>query len=328
MKVEQLNTPLLLERPGTSASELASRDHENSHARQIAARRLRSVTPYGLTAPAILVIGAMSLAPAVYGIWLSFTNWQFLTSASPHLQGVGAYRTVFGSAEFWSAFEHTWFWTFGTVIVEFVFGLPLSLLLSRTTKVSGFATGMLLLPWVTPFVVLAYAWLYLLDAGGPIHSLFQALGVGGQGSVLADPALALPIMTIISGWKGLPFMTVALLAARRSIDATQYEAADVDGANRWQKFRWITMPMLRNTTIVMSVVLGVFAFYSFDLVWLLTEGGPGTSSEISGVLIYQEFFVNGAPGVAAAMGIAIFVVLLVVAGAVVTLTVSRRREEV
>jgi multiple sugar transport system permease protein len=288
--------------------------------------RLKLLTPYGLTGPALLVIVAVTLAPAAYGVWLSFTNWQFLTSTSPHFQGLDAYRAIFSSSAFWSAFGHTWFWTIGTVIIEVGVGLPLALLLSRPTKVSGLMTSLLLLPWVTPFIVVSYSWLYLLGTGGPIHSVLQGLGIVGQASPLASPTLALPVLTVISGWKGLPFMTVALLAARRGIDAHLYEAAEIDGAARSQRFRLITLPLLRNVMIVMSVVLGVLAFYSFDLVWILTEGGPGTSSTISGVLIYQQFFLNGAPGQAAAMGVSLFVVHLVVSGLVLALTRVNRRE--
>jgi multiple sugar transport system permease protein len=284
---------------------------------------LKVLTPYGLTGPALLVIVGVTLVPAAYGVWLSFTNWQFLTSTSPHFQGLDAYRAIFSSSAFWSAFEHTWF---GTVIIEVGVGLPLALLLSRPTKVSGVMTSLLLLPWVTPFVVVSYSWLYLLGTGGPIHSVLQGLGIVGQASPLASPTLALPVLTVISGWKGLPFMTVAILAARRGIDESLYEAAEIDGAARTQRFRTITLPLLRNVMIVMSVVLGVLAFYSFDLVWILTQGGPGTSSTISGVLIYQQFFLNGAPGQAAAMGVSIFVVLLVVSGLVLTLTRVNRRE--
>jgi multiple sugar transport system permease protein len=288
--------------------------------------RRRALTPYGLAAPALLVIVALTLAPAVYGVWLSFTDWQFLNSTSPHWEGLAGFRAVVDSSAFWSAFGHTWFWTIGTVAIELCIGLPLGLLLSRPTKVSGLMTALLLLPWVTPFVVVAYSWLYLLGTGGPVHSLLQAVGLVGQSSPLASTRLALPVITVISGWKGLPFMAVALLAARRGIDDTLYEAAEVDGAGPTQRFRRITLPLLRNVMIVMSVVLGVLAFYSFDLVWLLTQGGPGTSSTLSGVLIYQEFFLNGAPGIAAAMGISVFVILLVVSSFLLSITRVNRRE--
>lgn len=290
------------------------------------ARRLKLFTPYGLTGPALLVIVLVVLAPAVYGIWLSLTNWQFLQSTTAHFEGLAAYRAVFRSSAFWSAFGHTWFWTIGTVVIEVGVGLPLGLLLSRPTKVSGVMTSLLLLPWVTPFVVVSYSWLYLLGTGGPVHSVLQAVGIVGNASPLASPTLALPVLTVISGWKGLPFMTVALLATRRGIEGSLYEAAEVDGAGPFQRFRLITLPLLRNVMVVMSVVLGVLAFYSFDLVWLLTQGGPGTSSNLSGVLIYQEFFLNGAPGPAAAMGVSLFVILLVVSTLVLTLTRVNRRE--
>jgi multiple sugar transport system permease protein len=287
---------------------------------------LQSLLPYGLTAPAVLTIVLIALVPAVYGIWLSFTNWQFLKGTTPHFEGVGAFRALFASSQFWSDFGHTWFWTAGTLVIELGLGLPLAMLLARRTWVSGVATSILLLPWVTPFVVVSYSWLYLLGTNGPIHSLMHSLGIVGAASPLASPSLALPVMTVISGWKGLPFMTLGLLAARRGIDDTLYEAAQIDGAGIFQRFRRITLPLLRNTTIVMSVVLSILAFYSFDLVWLLTQGGPGTSSELSGVLIYREFFLNGAPGIAAAMGVTVFIVLLLVSGLVLTLTRVNRTE--
>ena len=308
-----------------AASLRTERGGPSSSGKRTSGVWLKAVTPYGLTSPAIVIIAALALAPAVYGVWLGFTNWQFLRSTSPHWEGVAAYRAVLTSGAFWSAFGHTWFWTIGTVIIEVGVGLPLGLLLSRPTKVSGVMTSLLVLPWLTPFVVVSYAWLYLLGTGGPLHAMLQSLGIVGQTSPLASTRLALPVMTVISGWKGLPFMTIALLAARRSIDDSMYEAAEVDGANKLQRFRLVTLPLLRNVLIVMSVVLGVLAFYSFDLVWLLTGGGPGSSSTISGVLIYEQFFLNGAPGQAAAMGVSLFVILLFVSTISLSITRVNRR---
>lgn len=286
----------------------------------------KALVPYGLTGPAVLVIVLVALAPAVYGVWLSLTNWQFLQSTTAHFEGLGAYRTIFASSEFWSDLGHTWFWTAGTLVIEVGIGLPLALLLSRPTLVSGLATSLLLLPWVTPFVVVSYSWLYLLGSGGPVHAVLQAVGIVGAATPLESPRLALPTLTVISGWKGLPFMTIALLANRRSIDNGLYDAAEVDGARPLQRFRYVTLPLMRNTLIVMSVVLGVLAFYSFDLVWLLTQGGPGTSSELTGVMIYREFFLDGAPGAAAAIGVSMFVLLILVSSAILTLTRVNSRE--
>jgi ABC-type sugar transport system permease subunit len=313
-------------RPSGATPVFYGRARRGSRSSWWAPSARKAIVPYGLTGPAVLVIVLVALTPAVYGVWLSFTNWQFLQSTTAHFEGIGAYRTIFSSPEFWSDLGHTWFWTAGTLVIEVGVGLPLGLLLSRPTRVSGVATSLLLLPWVTPFVVVSYSWLYLLGSGGPVHSLLQAVGIVGAATPLESPKLALPTLTVISGWKGLPFMTIALLANRRSIDDGLYEAANVDGARVFQRFRYITFPLMRNTIIVMSVVLGVLAFYSFDLVWLLTQGGPGTSSELTGVMIYREFFLNGAPGAAAAIGVSMFVMLIVVSSAVLALTRVNSRD--
>jgi multiple sugar transport system permease protein len=192
--------------------------------------------------------------------------------------------------------------------------------------VTGFVTGLLLLPWVTPFVVLAYAWLYLYSGSfGPLHWVLMHLHLVGQSSPLATTQDALWAVTLISGWKGVPFLTVALLAARQSIPDELYEASAVDGATSFARFRDITLPLLRRTLIGMSFVLGVLAFYSFDLVWLTTRGGPGTSTTLVGVKLFQSFFNDGRPSYAAAMGTVTLLMLLVAGLLTAKLALGRRR---
>jgi multiple sugar transport system permease protein len=260
-------------------------------------------TPYLLAAPATVLVLLIAAMPLVYGVWLSFTDWSLLESGEPQLQGLQTYRELLHDAGFWRAIEHTVWWTLGTLVVEIGLGLPIALLLHRRTPVTGIVTGLILLPWITPFVVVAYAWQYLFDASfGPLHALLQPLGVFGDSSPLADPGRAFLTVTAISGWKGLPFMVVALLAARKTIPDELYEAAALDGASPWRGFRHVTLPLLAPTLLVMGIVLGVLAFYSFDLVWLLTQGGPGDATNLAGIELFQTFFRDVRPGYAATMG--------------------------
>jgi ABC-type sugar transport system permease subunit len=274
--------------------------------------------------PAVVIVSLLTIAPLLYGLYLSFTNWSILDSATPSLEGVTAYRRVLENPEFWANLGRTLVWTIGTVIIEVVIAVPLAMLLNVRTPVTGFVTGAIMIPWITPFVVLSYAWLYLYDGqSGPLHALLETVGLVGASSPLADPRTSLLAITLISGWKGVPFLTIALLAARKGITDDVYEAAALDGAGRFRSFFGVALPLLTPTLGAMCVVLGVQAFYSFDLVWILTQGGPGSSSTILGVQLFQTFFTRASPGEAAALGTVMLVLMVVCV--VPILRISSRR---
>lgn len=256
---------------------------------------------------------ALAIIPLLYAVWLSFTDWNLLDTTSPTWTGPDAYLRLLADGQFAAAMVRSAVWTVGTVAIEFAIGLPLALLFNVSTPVSGALTSVLLLPWVTPYVVVAYAWRYLLDGQiGPLHAALHAIGIVGERSTLADPTLAFIAVTVISGWAGLPFMMVSLLAALRSVPTELYEAASVDGAGRFARFGNITWPFVRSTAFVMSLVLGALAFYSFDIVWLTTKGGPVGATQILGPKLYDTFVRQLQPGYAAAMGVFALAVLAVV----------------
>jgi multiple sugar transport system permease protein len=287
-------------------------------------RAFGGANPWYYVTPALLVVGLLTIAPLIYGLYLSFTNWSLSTSLTPQLEGVTAYREILTDPDFWANLLRTIEWTLGTLVVEVVIALPLALLLNLRTPVTGAITGLMMIPWITPFVVLSYAWLFLYDGqSGPLHAVLQAVGLAGASTPLANPHEALWSIVLISGWKGVPFLTIALVATMKSIPDELYEAAAIDGAGRFTGFRSITLPLIRPTLGAMCLVLGVQAFYSFDLVWILTQGGPGTSSTILGIQLFQTFFTQGSPGQAAALGTLMLVLALVLLVPVLRAT-SRR----
>lgn len=268
---------------------------------------------YYLIAPAVLVAIAVAILPLIYGFWLSFQDWYLLRSPTPSWGGLKNYRGLLNDAAFWRAFGRTWYWTIGTVAVEFLLGLPLALLLNRKSWLSEALSAFILTPWVTPFIVAAYGWRYLLDSQvGLLHNVLHMIGIAGERSVLSDPSLSLAMITFISGWKGTPFMAIALLAALKGISSELYEAARIDGAGHRQQFVHITLPLIRNTAIVIGLVLGILAFYSFDLAWIMTQGGPSNSTRIVGIVIFQTFFSELRPAYAAAISTSMLIVLLTV----------------
>jgi multiple sugar transport system permease protein len=288
------------------------------------ARPRRYLVPYFLIAPAVIVALAVAIVPLFYGMWLSLQDWYLLRSPAPAWGGLKNYRELLGDLVLWQAFGRTWFWTLGTVAVEFLLGVPFALLLNRKTFLSESLSAFILTPWVTPFIVAAYGWRYLLDSQvGLLHQVLELIGLVGNRSVLSDPSLSLAMITFISGWKGTPFMVIALLAALKGIPDELYEAARIDGAGRKQQFIHVTLPLLRNTAIVIGLVLGILAFYSFDLAWIMTQGGPSNSTRIIGIEIYRTFFSELRPAYAATISTSMLVVLLV--AAMLTLRLRSRR---
>jgi ABC-type sugar transport system permease subunit len=281
------------------------------------------ILPYVLVAPAVTVALLIAVVPLGYGLWLSFQDWYLLRNPTPTWGGLVNYIQLFQDAALWRAFLRTIAWTVGTVLVEVAIGLPLALLLNRDGAISRLASALILTPWVTPFIVLGYGWRFLLDSQvGLLHHALHSVGIAGQATILNDPDLALPMIIFISGWKGAPFMVIALLAALKSIPDELYEAAEVDGAGRWARFRYVTLPSIWNTMVVIGLVLGILAFYSFDLPWIMTQGGPGESSTILGIAMFKAVFQELRPAYAAAISMVMLMFLF--AGSLLTLMLRRR----
>jgi ABC-type sugar transport system permease subunit len=270
--------------------------------------------PYALIAPAVAVAIVIAVIPLVYDVWLSLQDWYLLRHPTPVWTGLANYRTMLGDAALWAAFWRTWIWTLGTVAVEIVLAVPLALLFNRDTPIAKAASALILLPWVMPFIVLGYGWRFLLDSQvGPIHHLLHALGLAGSSSVLNDPTMAFVAIIFISGWKGTPFLVLALLAALRSIPDELYEAAEVDGAGAVARFFSVTLPAIQNTMLIIALVLGILAFYSFDLPWIMTQGGPQDATTTLGISMYKAVFMDLRPAYAAAISVAMLVVLFLAA---------------
>ena len=284
---------------------------------------LERLLPYGMVAPAVLVAFAIAVVPLCYQIWLSFQDWYMLRQPTPVFGGLVNFKALFQDAALWSAVLRTWIWTIGTVLVEIAIAVPVALLLNRETAMARTASALILVPWVTPFIVVGFGWRFLLDRDvGAVHAFLEMLCIAGNTSLLTDPVGALAAVTFISGWKGAPFMVIALLAALKSIPRELYEAAEADGAGAMARFRHITVPSVWNTVVVVGLVLGILAFYSFDLVWIMTKGGPQDATTIVGISIYKAVFLDLRPAYAAAISVVMLVVLL--AASLVVLQLRRR----
>lgn len=263
--------------------------------------------------PCIVFLLAMTIFPLIYSLFLSFNNWELAMGLPWEFCGLSNYVTIFAEARFWNAMKNMGYeFVFG-VGAQLLIGMALAMLLNRAIKGRGIVVTLFLLPaMIAPIVVgttfrMVYHYSY-----GPLNFILQILHIPPL-NWLANPELAFPSIIIADTWEWTPFMMFILLAGLQSIPPELDEAASVDGATSWQRFRYVTLPLLKRTIIIAVLIRSMDAFKLFDLVVLLTQGGPGTASETLPYYNYLAGFKYFSMGYAAALAYIQLVVLVVLA---------------
>jgi len=261
-----------------------------------------------LLAPSIIVIGSFILFPIAYNIFLSF---HFVSIFNPNkfsFVGFKNYIRVLSSDVFWSALKNTSVYTFSSVILQLTLGLIIALLLNKEFYGRNIVRGIVLFPYLIPTVcaVLMARWMFEPSYG--ILNVFFRSVLGYSMNWLGAPNTAMLSLILVNTWKFFPFIEIALLARLQNIPSALYEAADIDGANFFQKFIYITLPELMPVIFVTCLLRTIWAFNDFQLIHLLTGGGPVRSTETLPLLAYRHVFSNANIGMGStvAMFMAIF----------------------
>jgi len=261
-------------------------------------------------APATLLLAAVFLYPIVVTLVDSFSH----VSAFSGRTDVGTldnWRAVFSDVEFVrGVLPRTVLWTAGVVALTIALSLPAALLLHAPFRGRKWARTALLLPWAVPLPVSAIVWRFILDGQiGTLNAVLAELGMAGP-VWLARAGTAMPMVIWVGVWASIPFTVVTLLAGLQGIGADVVEAAALDGAVGWRRFRHITLPLLRPVLNVAVVLNTVYVFNSFPIIWVLTQGGPADSTQILITHLYKTAFRESRFGDAQAMGVVSFLVLL------------------
>jgi multiple sugar transport system permease protein len=261
-------------------------------------------------APSLVPLLAFMVGPMLASIGISFLNWDLLSAAQ--WAGVENYRTLFSDREFRSAFLHTLVFIAGYLPLVYAGGLLVALALKQGLRGLGLFRTVYFLPVVTSWVVVALMWKWLLNPEfGVVNYLLGLVGVDGPGW-WTSPQWAMPSIILASAWKDVGFVMVILLAGLMSIPEELYEAASIDGAGAWHRFRHITLPLLSPATFFVVVISLINNFQVFDQIWVMTGGGPVGSTTVVVQQIVQNAFEFGRMGYAAAMSWVLFAVILVV----------------
>jgi multiple sugar transport system permease protein len=263
--------------------------------------------------PALAVLAGVTIYPIAYGVYISLFDYRMTESMNWVFVALGNYRRLFfQSPDFLNSIAVSLRFTAMTIALEFGIGLGLALLLNLEFQGRGVFRTLVLLPLMVPPLVSGLLWRVMYDHEFGVLSFFIR-SLGAEPPVfLGDRDLALPAVVITEVWRATPFMTLVLLAALQAVPHELQEAAKVDGANRFAGFRFITFPLILPVVLVALLFRTVDVLRTFDLVYLLTHGGPGSRTEVIGMYIYRYGFESFNMGITSAASILLFLLTLFV----------------
>lgn len=277
--------------------------------------------------PAFTVMGLVVLYPFAYNIWISLTNMSLYHLQDPSFVGLEHFRKILGESDVWVVFFKTLLWTVINVVLHVSIGISLALVLNTDLRGRSIYRSLLILPWAVPQYITALTWRGMFNYEyGQVNLILGRLGVDPIPWFGSETwAFAAAILTNV--WIGFPFMMVVALGGLQSIPHDVYEAARIDGANRWQQFWRVTLPLLRPVMAPAALLGTIWTFNNLNVIWLVTNGGePADKTQILVSQVYKAAFTYYRYGYAAAFSLVIFFLLLVLV--IIYLRQSRAIEEV
>lgn len=255
-------------------------------------RRAGRRLPYALVAPVALYLLAIMAIPFLWALWVSLTDKR--VGRRGEFVGLDNYVDLVSDADFWRAVQNTVVFTVGAVVVKVVLGLAMALLLNEQFRGRALFRVLLFLPWTVPTIVSVFTWQWMFsDVGGVLNAMLRGVGlIDGTVPWLSDPTLAMLSVIAVNAWRGIPFVGIALLAGLQAVPQEQYEAANVDGAGVLARFWHITLPSIRPVMMLAAVITTIWTLNDFEIIWLLTRGGPAEATQVLSTLSYTVGFQN------------------------------------
>ncbi len=277
-----------------------------------------------LIVPAVIIMAVFTVYPLLAGLWTAFTDQNLLRS-QVNVVGLDNFQRMLADPVFWESLEHSLVLTTVVVVLQVILGLVLAWAMQQNLPGIGLFRGFIMASWVIPVAATVTMFKFMAQPDiGFINIVLKAIGLGQYNTYwFGDLTFALPFIILLHLWRNVPFYGIAFLAAMNAIPKNYYEAAEIDGAGAWDRFRHITLPGIRNMMVVMVTIHVLWTFNNFDFVWLATGGGPVNSTEVLPTYVYRQSWSNYDLGYAASLGTVMFVILMVYF--IVYLRVSERQ---
>ena len=285
---------------------------------------------YSFLAPNFLGFAIFTLIPVVFSILLSFVKWNGGAFSQIEWVGLDNYASIFKIEKVISKFaegdwfyffervdlgialKNTIFYTLLTVPLTLVCSLALAIVLNKAVKGAVAFRAIFFFPYVASMVAICVCWNFMLMKDGPVNQIIMSLGIPFNKSWTADSTMAIWAIILVSVWRNMGYYMVIYLAALQGVPRELYEAATVDGANKWQQFRNVTLPQLQPTTFFASIMMIISCFKIFDVVAIMTEGGPGRATKMLVYYIYDVAFMQNKSGLASAISMVLLVIVLII----------------
>jgi ABC-type sugar transport system permease subunit len=266
-------------------------------------------------APAALIIVLIVLVPLGRALWMSLFNIQLTRPGVEPFVGLGNYIDQLASDNFWGAVGRALFFTVASTALELLFGLALALLMDQPLRGRWLLRTVIILPWALPTIVNALMWRWIDNAEyGSLNALLTQTGIISHYQAwLSNSDTAMWMVIVADVWKLTPLVAILLLAGLQSVDREVVEVARVDGASGWQTFRLILLPLITPVILIVLVLRTMEAFKVFDIIWIMTHGGPANSTQSIAIYAYQTAYQGFDFGRGAALGYLIALVIMVLA---------------
>ena len=254
--------------------------------------------------PPVLFLLALVGYPFFYGIWLSLLNRP--VAAEGTFVGLDNYINAWNDPVFWQVVLNTFVYTAAATLLKMVGGLGLALVMNQNFPFKNLTRALLLLPFIVPTVLSTIAWQWILDpAVSVVNWTLVAAGLVDKPgpSWLGNPHLAMASLIVVNVWRGLPFYAITLLAGLQTISPELYEAATIDGASTWDKFRYVTLPLMKPVIFIVTMFSVIFTFADFQLIYVLTHGGPANSTHVLATYAFDIAMLGGQFGQGASIAL-------------------------
>jgi ABC-type sugar transport system permease subunit len=272
--------------------------------------RRRTLTAYGLLAPSLVGVVVFLGIPVILVVIFSFLKWNLLTA--PQFVGVQNYIDAFVHEGAGHALLVTFYYFLLNIPFQTAFALLMAMLMNRKGRFTAIIRAACVLPYLATPVAMGVVWQWIFaPQTGVVNTLLHFVGIQGP-DWLNSPGWAMPVVAFANIWQFVGYNMLFFLAGLQAIPATLYEAAAIDGAGRFARFFRVTLPLLRPTMLFVLVTGAIGSFQVFDSVYVMTNGGPGTTTTVMNMLIYQNGFIGFRIGVASALSVILFFVILVV----------------